>query len=173
MCYLKPSRPPTYSQNDFEFRFARTKAGEKMMPGETKPPELTPIISMWQPWANWVLLGWKPIETRTHNRFRSLVGKRIGIHAAIKWDKDWLLRAREFLTVEQIRRTEQFVNVGGALICTAFVEKERALTAEDSAGALIECVTPRRGLFLRDIQRIETMPMNGRQGIWYANLRGE
>lgn len=31
-------------------------------------------ISMWQPWAWWVMRGWKTIETRTHNRFKGLAG---------------------------------------------------------------------------------------------------
>jgi hypothetical protein len=39
-------------------------------------------ISLHQPWATWVALGWKTIETRMHARFKGLVGQRIAIHAA-------------------------------------------------------------------------------------------
>jgi hypothetical protein len=55
--------------------------------------EPIPIISLWQPWAQWVALGWKLIESRTHNRFKSLLTKRIGIHASAKWDAEWSMQA--------------------------------------------------------------------------------
>jgi hypothetical protein len=38
-----------------------------------------PCITLWRPWSTWIADGRKTIETRTHDRFRSLVGKRIGI----------------------------------------------------------------------------------------------
>lgn len=132
---------------------------------------LIPVISLWRPWANWVALEWKTIETRRHNRFKSLVGKRIGIHAAIKWDKDWLLHAQEFLSDFQIRQTERFLNIGGALICTALVTEGRLLTSEDSSKALVECVTQRQGLILSDVRGIEAVPMKGSRSIWNVPRR--
>jgi hypothetical protein len=55
-------------------------------------------ISIYQPWAQFIVFGLKSIETRTHNSFKSLVGKRILIHASAKWDKDWYLKAYEYIS---------------------------------------------------------------------------
>src|SRR5262249_8625581 len=126
-------------------------------------------ISMWMPWANWVALKWKPIETRTHERFRGLVGKKIGIHAAVKWDNTAIEQARLYLIPEQIRQTRGMLRLGGGIICTAFVEAFRELTEADEWQALIECKTKRYGLFLRDVTTIEYIPCRGRQGIWYVD----
>ena len=43
-------------------------------------------ITLWQPWATFVAMKWKTIETRTHQRFRSLKGQRIAIHAGKRFD---------------------------------------------------------------------------------------
>ena len=132
-----------------------------------------PIISLWQPWAIWVAKGWKTIETRTHNRFKSLVGQRIGIHVALKWDSGAIEAARSFLTVDQIAATSRFLRIGGGVICTAYVADSRRLGASDASAALIECTSVTRyGLFLRDIESIEAVPMRGRQGVWYATIPG-
>lgn len=131
---------------------------------------LIPVISLWQPWASWVALGWKGIETRTHNRFSSLVGKTIGIHAALKWDVNAVRIAWDFLSGEQRRKTEEFLRVGGAIICTAHVAEHRRLELGDAPRALIECVTPRWGLVLDKIQAKEAIPVRGKQGIWYFEV---
>ena len=132
---------------------------------------IIPVISLWTPWANWVALGWKPIETRTHQRFRGLVGKQIGIHASLHWDKNAIESARPFLSSQQIIKTKGFLKVGGAVICTAYVSEFRELDPLDNAGALIDCThVTRYGLFLKDVQIIEAVPCKGRQGIWYQEL---
>lgn len=127
-----------------------------------------PCISMWQPWASWVAWGWKPIETRTHNRFKSLVGKRTGIHAARKWDHDALKIAQAYLTPEQVKRT---ISLGyeppQGILCTAYVNLHAKCNPRDADQALIECETLRYGLFLEQIQRIQPpLRVKGRQGIW-------
>ena len=130
---------------------------------------LMPIITLHQPWAQWVMLGWKPIETRTHGRFKCLEGKRIGIHAGLKWDSDWIKKACEFLTAQQIVETNRFERIGGAVICKALVKQAYWLDGQHSPYALIDCGDTRRfGLILDDIQRIEPIPAKGKQGIWYA-----
>lgn len=135
------------------------------------PRFILPVISMWMPWANWVALGWKPIETRTHVRFRSLLGKRIGIHATLKFDMTALYAALPYLSDTQLSASDQFLKIGGAIICTAFVKEFRELTAEDSQFALIDCGTTKRfGLVLDDIQTIEAIPARGKQGIWYHDF---
>lgn len=128
-----------------------------------------PIISIQQPWAAWVALGWKTIETRTHNRFTSLGRRTIGIHASNRWDPDWLRVAGPYLTPEQIERTRTDpYMMGSGILCKAFVEKYRILGSEEAAKALIECETLRYGLFLSKVERIEPVMVKGRQGIWYA-----
>lgn len=135
-----------------------------------------PIISLWQPWAQWVALGWKTIETRTHAKFKGLAGKRIGIHAAQRWDKDAHHLAQPFLTAEQLTATKfppygllaAFADAPGKVICTAFVKEHKALSVADEQAALIECEsTMRFGLVLEDIQLIPFIPARGKQGIWY------
>lgn len=132
-----------------------------------------PILTLWRPWANWVALGWKPIETRTHDKFRSLVGKRIGIHAGAKWDRFAIDEARAWLTREQYLQTNEFLNVGSAIISVATVVEHRKLTAEDSKGALIDCDPTnmqRFGLILQNVTTIDAIPIKGKQGIWYAEV---
>ena len=127
------------------------------------------VISLWMPWAFWVSLKWKPIETRLHRRFASLVGKRIGIHCSLKWDNMAIDAAAKYLTPEQIIHTKNMLRMGGAVICTALVESFRKLTAEDSPLALIDCgSTERYGLILKDVETVEAIPCKGRQGIFYV-----
>lgn len=133
--------------------------------------EEMPIISLWAPWANWVSLGWKRIETRTHARFRCLQGRRIGIHVTNKWDDTASAHAAEYLTYEQYSTSKEFLRIGGAIICTAFVRRFDLLNQLDSRDALIDCQhIERYGLFLEDIQQIEAIPCKGKQGIWYYPL---
>lgn len=128
-----------------------------------------PTITLWQPWASWIALGWKPIETRTHPMFKHLLEKRIGIHAGLRWDADAIGIASEWLTLEQQHRSEEFRSVRGALVCTAHVWQERWLGPEDSRGALIDCDNvARHGLFLSDVRGFEPIPMKGMQGVWNA-----
>jgi len=142
-----------------------------------------PVISLWQPWAYWVLRGWKTIETRTHARFRCLAGKRIGIHAAQKWDILWPITAAQFLGAEQFHETNEFYGersrraaegkpIAG-LVGLAQVREFRSLLDRDAKDALIECVTPRFGLFLEDIKQIKPIAMRGRQGIWNVDVEFE
>ncbi len=131
----------------------------------------TPVISLWQPWAQWVLLGWKTIETRTHPRFASLEGKRIGIHVAQKWDPEWRSLAEQWLTPKQIEATEGFLRMGSFIGATAFVERHRKLLGQDGYSALIDCgSTQRWGLDLTHLETIEAIPCKGKQGIWYFDL---
>lgn len=132
---------------------------------------MIPVISMWMSWTNWVMLGWKTIETRTHRRFASLAGKRIGIHAAIKWDRDAIELSRPFMNLWQTDATEQFPRIGGSIIGTALVTEHRLLTAKDSSNTFIDCENVRRyGLILERLRTCEAIPCRGKQGIWYENI---
>lgn len=139
-------------------------------PAITTTSNATPIISMWMPWANWVGLGWKTIETRTHRRLLSLVGREIGIHCAQKWDSRAIELARPYLQDWQIAQTQQFLRIGGCVSWLATVIEGRRLDTSDERAALIECSTERWGLILTDVKSIEAIPMKGHQGIWYADL---
>lgn len=123
-------------------------------------------ISLWQPWASWVDLGWKPIETREHNYFKSLVGQRILIHAAKKWDERAFRMAWNYLSPKQIHATQAFKGLHG-LLCTAFVKEHRYLHIKDSALALCACDNNLYGLILEDIQRLKKpIAWKGSQGIF-------
>jgi hypothetical protein len=129
--------------------------------------EQLPVITLWQPWATWVMAGWKTIETRTHPRFACLVGQRIGIHAGLHWDQDAIRLAQPYLTNEQVDVTKKYLRIGGGIIGTVKVTMHRELHAEDSPAALINCEHTRRwGLFLVEPRIIEAIPVRGKQGIW-------
>jgi len=126
------------------------------------------VISLWQPWATWVMWGWKPIETRTHARFASLMSKRTGIHAAKRWDDRAMVVSAGYLSHRQRVATLNADHARGALICTGFVSQYSSrLTSADEKGALIECRTPRTGIWIQDIETFSpSIPMIGRQGVW-------
>jgi hypothetical protein len=100
-----------------------------------------------------------------------LAGRRIAIHAAKKWDVSALQLADRYLTAAQIQQTWQFRDHGRNIIGTAFVSCHRELSAEDSAGALIDCgATKRYGLILESPMAITPILCKGKQGIWYYEI---
>lgn len=127
-----------------------------------------PVISLWQPWAQFVMMGWKTIETRTHTRFRNLNQQRILIHAGAKWDDHWHMMASKFMTQEQINQTPFMRYHTPRIICAADVHDFGELYLTDEKLALIECATKRYGLYLSSIKKIEpVIYIKGQQGIWY------
>lgn len=150
--------------------------GPSVIAGQKTPAGiLVSCISLWMPWAQWVMLGWKPIETRTHERFETLAGKRIGIHASKKWDKNAIHIARPYLTDDQYHATlEMFrtrADFGGKVLGTVFVNEHRLLDPADAPLALIECDTRRFGLLTRDPIKLPVpFPVTGRQGIFHVHL---
>ncbi len=127
-----------------------------------------PTITLWQPWATWIMRGWKKIETRIHPRFECLNGKRIGIHAGLRVDDSPIVTHNPYLTREQIIFQPEDV-VCGFLLGSALVTGFRRLNDRDSNDALIDCgwKQARWGLFLSDI-RLAPKPIKirGAQGIW-------
>lgn len=134
-----------------------------------------PVISLYPPWSNWVALGWKTIETRTHGRLASLAGRKIGIHSSLKWDRDALVLAAPFLDEAQLSESRMFLKLSGNIICTAYVREHRRLRATDSKAALIDCHSfTRYGLILEDVRPLpELICCRGKQGIWYYEIPGE
>jgi hypothetical protein len=127
-----------------------------------------PVITLWQPWATWVILGWKTIETRTHQNFKSLAGRTIYIHAGKRWDGNAVSWAEFWMTPEMRVASHRQNYPVGAIIGTAFVKEHRALTSADSQNALISCDDryARFGLVLKDIQAVTPIYVSGKQGIW-------
>jgi len=136
------------------------------------------IITLYQPWASWIALGWKTIETREHKRFMHLVGETIGIHASQKWDKQWM-NSLKYLTNEQLQITQnleeefraQESKVRGVILCTILAYYWAPLKATHSQRALIDCgYTLRYGLFLKNPKFINPISCDGSQGIWYYDI---
>jgi hypothetical protein len=116
------------------------------------------------------MLGDKSIETRTHNRFRSLLGKRIGIHAGMStdtsaWDNPYLSKKEKAMKMEDL--------LHGVVLGTAFVYDFQLLNKSHSKMALVDCgSTQRWGLFLNEINVFnKPVPAKGEMGIWYFNLK--
>ena len=133
-------------------------------------------ISVWQPSASWVVLKWKTIETRTHDKIKGLKGERIVIHASKKIDFNaftneyFLDRLKTPLEMENF-----YIYVGmnrGRIICTAKVVDTRwalnryYIRQEWNTQAMCE-VTGKYLLFLDEIKPIRNpIFFRGRQGIF-------
>lgn len=132
---------------------------------------IMPAITLYQPWASWIIWGLKTIETRTHNRFKSLKGSRILIHAGKKTDESDSVVRNPYITFEQlIYKHEELIN--GYIIGSALVQDFRVLDEKDSKAALIDCGnTLRYGLILNEsLTFSEPIKINGEMGIWYYDV---
>ncbi len=124
-----------------------------------------PVITLYQPWATFIMNGWKKIETRTHSRFACLAGKRILIHAGN--------------TVEEDQIRNQFIPKGGefdrsilptgAILGSAMCYDAYWLRKVHTEAAMIDCSTTQRfGLFLGEVDIFpEPIYVPGSMGIWY------
>lgn len=124
-----------------------------------------PVITLYQPWATWVADGLKLIETRTHNKFSSLMGKTILIHAGKTTDKTALPNP-------YLNDREYSEPINGVILCGAYVKSFGKLSAIHSEQAMIDCDTVERfGLYLRDIEKFDhPIPVKGEMGIWYFDF---
>lgn len=130
--------------------------------------EILPVITLYQPWATWIMRGWKTIETRTHNRFASLNKKKILIHAGLSTDVAAI--HNPYLTKEQLLFSPDEI-INGFILGSVYVYGCRPLDKWDSDAALIECETKRYGLLLEKIEKWRTpIPVKGEMGIWYYNI---
>ena len=136
-----------------------------------------PAITLWQPWASLISRGFQRIETRTHARFRSLVGQRIAIHAGcqIDWEA-WLIlewcapdEVGDFLRAHRVngQRYPRSLLPKAAIVATAWVVEHRKLGRRDGAAALMSNPTGLYGLVLEDVGKVEPpIHARGRQGVW-------
>ncbi len=130
-----------------------------------------PVITLQQPWATWIMREWKTIETRTHQKFKGLVGQTILIHAGKSTDQKAIYCP--YLTIEQLRQNPGEV-INGFILGSAFVYGFMELREEHSQAALIDCKNVKRyGLFLKDIKPFKE-PINvlGELGVWYFDIEG-
>ena len=133
-------------------------------------------ISLWQPWATFVALKWKTIETRDHDKFKKLVGQRIAIHSARKIDHAAMLSTEKYrdMSVLDIRGLVACACENkGKILCTATVflaqwEGPCSICLEEDMEQRAMCdVKGKFLLFLEDIERVyPAVPFPGRQGIF-------
>lgn len=129
------------------------------------------VISLWQPYASLIAQGQKQIETRSWPAPPSLIGQRIAIHAAKKWDRALRAVCQRFPFREDIAHPEDLPR--GAIIATAILTECRS-TNGDWVDDLSEReyeygdYSPDRfGWFLSDVECfLEPIPAQGKQGIW-------
>lgn len=132
-------------------------------------------ITLWQPWAMFVAVGWKSIETRTHQRFKSLVGQRIAIHAAKKIDEASIFNnfVPDMNAPQVVEYRRMIDECKGQILCTATVADARWAPNVDfverehwNITAMCE-VAGKFCLFLEDIKPLRSrVPFRGRQGIF-------
>lgn len=132
---------------------------------------IIPVITLYQPWASWVIKGWKTIETRTHDRFKSLEGKTIGIHAGSHFDDhDDEVMSNPYLSKLDIEDSLEAPT--GVFLGTVMVDSFSKLNSSHSQRALIDCgMVERHGLFLSSPKMYFPFePVKGSMGIWYFDL---
>ena len=134
-----------------------------------------PAITLWQPWASWVAWLWKLNETRTHDRFAGLLGKRIAIHAGKTFDLHAIEMIQRLLIEHHGMRLGDYLMRRlperrywpyGCVLCTAMVDEVGWLDPGHEADSL--CSAERLyGLVLSDVYQFpEPIPETGHQGIW-------
>lgn len=138
--------------------------------------EIFPVITLYQPWATWIMQERKRIETRTHNRFACLNKKTILIHAGLTTDHSKLATKNPYLTeVQIIESTNNLIN--GYILGKAYVYDYSELNIIHSWKSLIDCglTSPLRyGLFLENIEVFDSpIKESGEMGIWYYDLKNK
>lgn len=131
-----------------------------------------PVITLYQPWATWIMREWKTIETRTHNRFACLNHKTILIHAGKITDASAVNNS--YLTKEQLLENPDEI-VNGFILGSAYVDATGLLCGDDyeNKAALIY-TKDRYGLFLEKIKKVDIpIPEKGEMGIWYYDLENK
>ena len=137
-------------------------------------------ISMHMPWALWVTIKWKGIETRTHNKFKNLKGERIAIHATQQlyetefYNEYFRQRINKKDNLIQISNQMYMANMHrGMIMCTAVVKEARWAPnvrfkeREDWSRMAMIDVAGKFCLFLEDVKPLKKqIPYTGQQGIF-------
>lgn len=130
--------------------------------------QIFPVITLYQPWASWIIGGWKTIETRTHDRFACLLGKTILIHAGQTYDE----QAIKSQYVGSAAFASSFGCPTGCILGSALVDHIGPLDGRHSQDAMIDCEsTLRFGLFLTEVHEFDNpIFVKGSMGIWYFDM---
>jgi len=131
-----------------------------------------PVITLREPWATFVIRGWKTVEVRPFQRLRSLEGRTIGIHAGERWDSNYLLKADPYMddyqrgVMADIRKRRVQGILGIALVrAVGHVGPAESRAAMMSISWSSEV---RWGLVLDDVFEYSAPILcAGHQGIWY------
>ena len=124
-------------------------------------------------------MGWKTVETRGHNRFTCLVGRRVAIHASKQWDPSSLDVAGEFLSPTQIAAHGQWASrwgtafgyPAGQIVALATMIGVRECTHPELAAAALCWYEGRTGYVLSDIDPLPRgLRVEGSQGIFFVEL---
>jgi hypothetical protein len=142
-----------------------------------------PAVTIYQPWAHWIAIGWKRIEVRNSNVLASLVGRRFAIHAARFISVEYEARAVEFAADLGIRtKSELWDSIKdltySAVLATGYAQAHELLTAAHSNEAMIDCSVlggiARVGTYISDVVPLpQPIAAKGQQGIWYWETEKE
>lgn len=130
-------------------------------------------LSLWQPWASLIACGLKSVETRHWPAPDSILGTRIGIHAA-KTNQGMVLAAQDGalwpLCLKHLPWTLDGKLPMGVLVATALVEA--SIPTERLTPDFYGNYAPGRfGWMLADIRPLATpFPCRGGQGIFTARF---
>lgn len=132
-------------------------------------------ISLWQPHATWIALKWKTIETRDHDRFACLRGRRVAIHAAKKFDPGYSVfpKGRKATGLEFVKLYQWMRRCMGCIVCTAVICEIRRCPEVDfverEEWERRACYDIRNKYlhFLEDIEPLKTpVPFRGRPWVF-------
>jgi hypothetical protein len=140
-------------------------------------------VTLWNPWAAAVAMGWKSVETRTK---RTLLRGEFAIHSAKQWDRAQRKAARRLAL--RIGKPEDFfvetkdcpanqrgvvVGVGRLVRCEVMTEELIAQQSEIEL-AFGGWVPGRWAWFLEDMIPLhEPVPLRGRQWVWTLSRSDE
>lgn len=119
-------------------------------------------LTLWQPWAEIIALGWKLVENRTWAPPYGVIGERIAIHAGKRWSRD-AADAISTLTGEWFPR--ESVDLG-AIIATAVVRGVARGVREVPDADQGRWWSGPVGWVLGDVRRITPVLCGGRQRLW-------
>lgn len=132
-------------------------------------------LTIWQPWASAIALGFKPVENRDWAPPASSMGELFAIHAAVRVPTE--VETLEVATTAAKSRKQwealPTTSVRGAVIAVA-----RLVTCIDDEKEDLDALPSdvdrwfvgRFGWIFREVKQIEPVVCVGRQGIWRLPL---
>lgn len=121
-------------------------------------------LTLWQPWAHFVVRGEKLIENRPWEPPASIWGRRFAIHAGKRWDGDRAKLIFDLAGREVLRNECAF----GAVIGTVELVNIVASTneAEEACPGHGKWFFGPFGWVLKDAQLCDPIPCRGYQKLW-------